>query len=335
MPYSVYSPETESKVAQVNAITSKYFEKTISQLAYEDSVLLKRLKSDHKVKVKGGTQIQWPVRVDKLGTSGSVYPRASVTWSTNDTRIAAQLNWKYKYGKTLIQWDELLQNQGTPQIISLVKDKLAELKEDMNDEMITNLYTDAGSLDEMDFDSIDKIIGTDTYAGIDPATLADPTRWRSIVDNGSGTGTDLKIYTDATYTSLASAINQATFGSMRPNLAITTHDIYDQLESWIVTNFGQVQIDQKTLSLGFDNIKFKGVAFVADPQCPDGHIFGIDTDALELVVHPDYDMKATPWGPHENYPNALFKGISWAGNLKSKRRHTHFKFTDIASVEAA
>lgn len=333
MPYTTYSPETEAKVAQVNAITSKYFEKTIEQLAYEDSVLLKRLKADHKVKVKGGTQIQWPVRVEKLGTSGSVDPREAVTWSTNDTRIAAQLNWKFKYGKTLIQWDELLQNQGTPQIISLIKDKLSELKEDMNDEMITNLYKAAGSLDEMDFDSLDKIIGTGTYAGIDPTGLDDPTRWQSIVEDA--VDLDLKMYQDSSNTSLASAINQATFGSKRPNLGITTHDIYDQIENWVMTNFGQVQVDQKTLSMGFDNIKFKGLAIVADPQCPEGHLFGIDTDALELMVHPDYDMKATEWAPHENYPNALFKGISWAGNMKAKRRHTMFKFDDIVSVEAA
>lgn len=324
-----YSYPDEVFLSQANAITRKHFDKTIKQVVYEDSVLFNKLKSKSKVKVRGGNQIAWPLRTEKLGTADSVDPRAAVTWATNDTRGGATLNWKFYYATQLIQWDELVKNRNSKeQIVNLIKDKVQELTEDMGEKMISDLYaTTAGASAVV---PLDTIIGTGTYAGIDPAVLSDATRWRSQVDTST---TDLSLYgqeDDFTDTSLASMINKATFGKSKPTLIITTQDIFDMID---YLGGEKVRVpDKDTLNLGFDNITFKGIPIVADPHCPAKHIFGINEDELELVVHPDYDMKTTDWAPHENYPNALFKGLSWAGNMKSRTRHTHFKFTKIDDI---
>lgn len=328
MPYTF--PD-ETFLSQANAITRKHFDKTIKQVAYEDSVLFNKLKSKNKVKVKGGTQIAWPLRTEKLGTATSVDPRAAVSWATNDTRGGATLNWKFYYATTLIQWDELVKNRDSKeQIVNLLKDKVEELTEDMSDQMISDLYQTESSMDDTDIDCLDKVIGLTTYAGINPTSLSDPTRWKSQVDS---TTTALSLYgqeTGFSGNSLAAMINSATFGKNRPSLIITTQDIFDYID---YKGGEMVRVpDKKTLDLGFDNITFKGIPIVADPHCPTGYIFGIDEDQLELVVHPSYDMNTTDWAPHESYPNALFKGLSWAGNLKSRYRHTHFKMSAIASL---
>lgn len=331
-----YTFPDEEFLSQANAITRDHFDKTIKQVVYKESVLFSKLKSKNKIKVKGGNQISWPLRIKKLGTADSVDPRAAVSWQTNDTRGGAQLNWKFYYATQIIQWDEILKNRGSKEkIIDLIKDKVTELTEDMQDQLISHLYQASTGMADTDIDSLDKIVGTGEYAGIDPATLDDDTRWKSQVYTSTD---ELDLWGqednfDAGFTSLAAAINAATFGKDRPDLIITTQTIYDLIE---YLGGEMVRIpDKATLELGFDNISFKGIPIVADPQCPAGYIYGLDTDKLELVVHPSYDMTPTKWEPHESYPNALFKGLSWAGNLKSRTRHTHFKFNAIAGLPAA
>lgn len=325
MAYTTYTPPTEAMVDQVNAITRAHFDKVIRQVVYEDSPLLKRLQSKHKVKLSGGNIIQWPARVEKLGQAGAVDPREPVTWDTADTRIGAQLNWKFYFAKTLIQWDELLKNKGEEQIIDLIKDKVTELKEDFQDLLIADLF--ATTSDEMKINPLNVVVGTDPYAGIDPDDLGDPTRWQSQVDEST---TVLSLFgTEAGFTgnSLAAMVNKAKFGSSKPTLGLTTDEIFTMIEGMLDVRH-QIR-DEGMAKLGFDNIVFKGMTIVSDPHCPEKAFFGLDENELELVVHEDYDAATTPWKPHEDYPNALFKGLSWAGNLKSRTRHTHFKMLAI------
>jgi hypothetical protein len=336
MPYSVFSPELEQTLNQVNTITTNYFEKTINQIVYEGSLLLRRLKDKDRVTIKGGNQIQWNLRTDKLGTTGAVDPRATVTWSTADTRRAVQLNWKYYYGTTLAQWDELRANKGESKIVDLVKDKLQELKEDFDETLIADLY-DTAAQDEMKIESLNTLVGTGTWAGLDPTSLTDPTRWQSIVDdtsdilyifdNSAQDGTAGNTSTN----SLAQILNRATFGSKRPTIIFTTEDIFTGIEAYLEAQ-RRLTRNENVTKMGYDNIEFKGVPIVADTRMPAGYMYGLDEKELELVVDPDYNFKATPWQPHEDYPNAIFKGMSFSGNLKARTRHTHFKYTNIQSV---
>jgi hypothetical protein len=329
MAYTTYVPPTEETLAQMNAVTDRHFS-GFEQFVYEDSPLLKRLKSKNKVRIKGGTQIQWTARIAKLNQSGAVDPREETTWATTDTRQGVMTNWKFYFGKTLAQWDEIMMNKGSEeQLVDLIADKATELKEDFNDSLITDLYASTQAAEKID--SLYTIVGTGSYAGLDPATLGDATRWQSIVEDLSATPAALNIYNDATNSSLASLYRQATFGEKHPTLLITTDEIFNEIEA-IFEEYKRLTKDEDTIKLGFDNIRFKNSVIVADKFCPAGTLWGLDEDALELVVHPSYDFKTTPWQEHENWPNAAFKGMSLVCNLKSKRRHTHFMRNGINAV---
>lgn len=335
--YSAYTPPVEAIKQQADAISSQYFDNTLRKVAYEGSPVLKRMMKNNKIKIKGGRVIQWPVRVDKLGTAAAVDPRASVTWSTNDTRVAAQLRWRFYYATTLIQWDEILENQGKPQLVDLIKDKSEELKDDMSDLLISHLY--AASPTETDIESLFSVIDTGAYAGIDPSGLTDPTRWQSQVDttsdklfffdNSSQDGTS----GNTSDTTLAEMLNAAKFNDEKPTLIITTEDLYTRIEAYL-ENKRQITRDNELQNIGYENVKFKNTPITTDPHCPAGNILGINEKHIELVVHPQYDMSLTKWEKHEDYPNALFKGMSFAGNLRADTRHTHFKFTGITNVES-
>lgn len=335
MPYSVYTPPVEAIKAQADAISSQYFDNTLRKVVYQESVLFKRMKKNNKVKIKGGRVIQWPLRVAELGTAEAVDPRVALTFNTTDTRKAAQLGWKYYWATTFINWDEILENQGKPQLVDLIKDKTQEIKEDMTERLILDLYATAA--DEMKIASLDTVIGDGAYAGIDPdADLSDPTRWKSQVFDDTGTGSDavLGFYnTPANGVSLAAIINDATFNDERPTLIITTEDIYTLIEAYM-ENKRLITKDTGLVEMGYDNVKFKGIPIVADKRCPAGTMYGINEKRLELVVHPQYDMAVSGWDAHENFPNSLYKSMSFAGNLKADTRHTHFKIKGLADVES-
>lgn len=337
MPYSNYTPPVEAIKAQADAISSQYFDNTLRKVVYQESVLLKRMIANHKKKVKGGRVIQWPLRVAELGTAAAVDPRVALTFQTTDTRKAAQLNWKYYYATTFINWDEILENQGKPQLVDLVKDKTQELKEDMTERMIQDIFA-TGAQDEMKVSSLETVIDDGIYAGIDPAGLGDPTRWKSQIWRESVEGTNtgdgvLNFYTaSANGVALAKMINDATFNDRRPTLIITTEDIYTGIEQYL-ENQRQITRSSELINMGYENVKFKNVPIVADKRCPAGYMYGIDEKALELTVHPQYDMSVSSWEAHEQWPNSLFKALSFAGNMRADTRHTHFKITGIASVE--
>jgi hypothetical protein len=340
MPYSNYTPPIEAIRDQANAISSQYFDNTLRKVVYQESVLLKRMMKNHKVKVKGGRVIQWPLRVAQLGTSGAVDPRVALTFNTTDTRKAAQLGWKFYYGTTFINWDEILENQGKPQLVDLIKDKSDEIKEDMTEALISDLYA-TGAQDEMKIMSLDNVIDVGTYAGIDPdGDLSDPTRFKSIVwreaieGNNTGDGVMGFFEVPTNGVSLAQVINDASFNNERPSLIITTEEIYTGIEAYQESK-RQKTSDDGLIKMGYDNVKFKNIPVVSDKRCPAGYVYGINEKQLEMVVHPQYDMAVSGWDSHEQWPNSLFKAMSFAGNLKSPTRHTHFKLTGITDVGTA
>lgn len=338
MPYSTYSPITPEMKSQLDAISSQYFDNTLRKVVYQNSVLFDRLRKKSKIKIKGGRVIQWPIRVDTLEAGAAVDPREDMTWSTKDTRIAAQVPWKYYWTGTFINWDELLENTGKPQLVDLVKDKSEELKEDFQELFITHLYDTTGTPDIMQIDPLDVLIGTGAYAGVDPTGLTDATRWRSQVDATSDRlyffdNTEAQGTTgDVSENTLAQMINKATHNNKKPSVIITTEDIYTGIEAYLEKQ-KRITRDRETEEMGYENVKFKNIPIVPDKRCPDGYVFGIDEEALDLIVHPKYDMAVTGWEPHEKRPNSLYKGISWAGNFRLAYRHTCFKMTGIASVE--
>lgn len=333
MAYTVYGVSsgtvpTEAVQAELNAITTEYFQKALKQVVYEKCAYLKIMNSKHKIKIKGGTQLSWRVRVKKLGTAGSVDPRASVGWESAETRKAVNLNWKFYWGSTFATWDEILMNKGSKaQLVDLVADKTTELTEDLDDQLATALFATSASDSDKDIVPLNEAIGESTYAGLDPTTLDDSTRWKSQVDS---TATEVYLWPDDNKDgkSLSEMITSARFGTDGPTIILVEEDIFNTIEGYFDAR--QRISDEGILKIGFDNIKFKNIPIVAEKEMPSGYIFGIDEKAVNLMVHPDYDRRDTDWKPHEDYPNALYKGISWAGNVQAKYRHTCFKFSNLS-----
>lgn len=306
-------------ISELNAVSQKYYDKTLKQIVYEDSPLYVRLKQKNHVKVSGGSQIQFPVRYRKYGRADAIAPRQQLSFEEKDTRTGGVLDWKYYEVDTMLQWDERVKNAGKGQIIDLMKDKLTELKEDMYDRFATDLFStnDNG----LGISPLSEIVdATVSYAGVAPS---DATQWAS-TESASVT---LTLYSGAN--SLAYMVAQATFGKAAPDLHITTRDLQNKFESLMASNIRYE--DTEMANAGFRNITFRGAPVIGDAHCPSKAWYGLDTNSLELVVHSDYNFEMTPWQELTpvGFPNAVVRIMSWAGNMKCTNRRTQFKYTAL------
>ena len=306
--------------SEAQSVSDQGFDKTLSVIVYEDSALFTKLKQSHKVTRKGGQFIMWPVRYKQLGSADAVDPDQAVGFERVKTRTSAQLGWKYYEADTMITWKERTENAGSRfQVVDLIKDKTKELMEDMYERFATDLYT--SNPNGNGFSALTEIVdATTSYAGI---AVADATNWASI----ETAETTLTLYSGTT--PLAKMVSDATFGKKKPTLHMTTRNLQNKFESLMATNIRYE--DTSMANAGFSNVTFRNAPVIGDDHCPASVWYGLNTDVMEFCFHSDWDFETTAWEDitKQGFPNALIKVCTWAGNLKSLERNSHFKYTAV------
>lgn len=307
-------------VSEANAVSAEGFDKTLTQIVFEDSPFFTKMKQDNKIKRDGGRDIRFGVRYDALSAADAVDPSAQAEFNQKDTRTEGVLNWKYYLGQTMMNWDERVKNSGSKyQKINLIKEKTAELKEDFYNRLATDLYTSNSNGNGIV--ALPTIVdATDSYAGISPS---DATNWAS-AESASVT---LTLFSGAN--SLAYMVAQATFGKKAPTIHVTTRNLQNKFESLMYTSI-QYR-DKKMANAGFDNITFRGAPVIGDAHCTSKAWYGLCTDEMEVIVHSDYDMKVSEWMDADiaGYVNTLIKTMTANLNIVCKNRRTQFKYTAL------
>jgi hypothetical protein len=305
-------------ISELNSVSKRFFDETMTQEAYDSSPLFAKLKDDNQVTQKGGVDIQWPIRYRKLAMADAVGPRQQVHFQSKTTRTGAVLDWTYYLVPGTLHWDEKLKNSGVGKIVDLVADKTQEMADDIKDDMSTALFaTTQGSSDLRGLDEI--VDAGDTYAGI---AVADDSNWAAQEDT---TKTQLIIWGEY---SLTYYRNRCTFGKNHPTLHITTKDLLSKYES-ILQPQQRYTEDPQMKNLGFQSVSFYGKPVVQDEYCTTKYWYGLDTKQFELRVHPDYNFDTGEgwFSLKPGFPYAAGRVIAWAGNLMCRMRKTSFKMT--------
>lgn len=306
-------------VTEANTVSQMDFDKVIVDNPYDNCPFYVKLKQKNRI-VPGGTKITWPIRYQQLGRANAVGANDRVVYEKKDTRTQAQLDWAYYIVDALITWEERVKNTGKNQIVDLIADKSAEIKEDMEDRFATDLFT--SNPNGKGFSSLATIVdSSDSYAGISPTDAAN---WAAIEDS---TTTQLVLYGGST--SLYGLISQATFGTKKPNFHLTNDLMRGKFESLLEPQ--KRYEDKEMAKAGFTSVMFHSAPVIGDPYCPDGAWYGLCMDVFWLVYHTKYNMKLTPWEemPQAGFPHALARTLSWVGNIKCKERKVNFKCTAL------
>lgn len=309
-------------IDEANAVSTKYFDKTITQQVYEKSPFYVKLKSKGNVSTDGGTQIQFPIRYTKLGKASWVGPRDQVAYTQKETRTGAVLDWKYLYGNAMISWDERVKNTGKQQIVNLMRDKAEELGDDMKDGFASALWDITQDSDKPSslFTIID---ATTTYAGI---AYTDAAEWVAGVEDS--TTTELVLYGSG---SISESMNACTFGSDKPDCIFTTRDLWSKFESLIEPQKRFYAKDTAMAKAGFTSLAFHDAEVVSDVYITAAYLYMIDTSKFKIRYHPQFNMKTDPWVKLEQagYPYAMVKNCAWVGNIACNMRKTSGKYTTL------
>jgi hypothetical protein len=147
------------------------------------------------------------------------------------------------------------------------------------------------------------VTNTATYAGIE--RLTDATWWKAKY-------TALSDY--ISLSAMQSMFGDLTDGQEKPDLIVTTQDIWDDL--WeLITPIQRETSEKLSVNYGYTMINFNGCPVVVDAQCPSGEMYFLNTSHIKLYPLDGYEnVRWGGWKEPVNQDVAVGQFL-WKGQL--------------------
>lgn len=285
------------------------------------NALYRALNAKGKIRtLDGGISIITPLDY----AANSTYQRFAGYGTLNvnpvDVISAGEYQWKQAAVHVAVSGYELRVNTGSNRVIDLVKAKIKNAKRSAANGLAVDLYSDGTAAYQIN--GLQAIIAdtpTNTVGGISGTTFA---FWKNVVQSAAA-----PLQGGSSITPSATTIGQlmrpayyaTTRGTDMPDLIVSSQDYYEFLEN------SQESLKQYVSSPGENTTTVTGslvslrwkkadVVFEGDGIIPLAHMYFINTDYLELVVH-----EAANWTEGERKQafnqDAVVIPILWQGNL--------------------
>lgn len=345
--------------------TMHNYRKTLTDNVFQGRPLLEHLMSKGRVRtVDGGISIVEPLLLGP-GEANSYGPWQQLTVNAVAGISAAQFAWKQIYATIIISGLEEAQNNGKEQMVSLLEAKLMQAEETLKQVLSSMIWgTRGGGALATDFTAFTTLIdATGAAGGITPAASPAPeNQWRSPTwDATANTGTDA---VGAAITIPGAAMTSPYDGSeverVLRHMFMLASDGGGDMPDGLFVGLGwysayeasltpQVRYtDTQKANLGFQNILFKNVPLVWDPDAPTGTALGINSKYIGMTIHSDRNFAQSPFtanlsgsvastananpgataaSPAANAIDARVSFITTYGNTTVRQRRRNFKIT--------
>lgn len=318
-------PSPNSVFTELVSTTFRKHSKEIKDNVSKNNALYKRLVDKGSPrKEDGGLTIVAPLDY----ANNSTYQRYSgydvLNVGASDVISAAEYQWRQIALNVVASGLELRVNSGGAKIINLVKSRMKNAIRTFKNNFSADLYSDGtlpnqiGGLQVLVSDA-----GTGTVGGIDSSawafwksqvqSAAAPLQGGGAITPGSGTMESLML---PLWLSLVR-------GDDKPDLIVSSNDYF--------TFFEQSQTSLKrytndggsagNASAGFVELKYKNadVIFDGGSGIPNAHMYFLNTDYIELVVHSDADLTVMDEMKPYNQDAAVVP-VLWMGNMVCSNR---------------
>lgn len=287
----------------------------VSDNVSNHNALYRRLNKNGKVKKStgGGYEIVRPLDY----AENSTYQRYSgfdvLDIGQSDTLSAAKYDWVQAAISVVASGRELRMNAGKERIIDLVKQRTKNAIRTASNNMSVDLYSSGSLTNQMGgLGHIIQSNGEGTVGGINAATY---TFWKNQFKELDGTGTYADIKNDMLDLWLS-----LVRGTDKPDLIVSTHDLYSAY--WDSLTDLQRYRNQDEPDT-FQTIRFQSADVIFDNNdnftTTGEKMYFLNTDYIELVVHPDAD-----WTPMEEKSSvnqdAAVVTMIWQGQLVCSNR---------------
>lgn len=301
----------------VSTTFRKHRKEIKDNLSNRNALLKYMMKRGNKRTEDGGLSIAAPLDY----ASNSTYQRYS-DWDTlnisaSDVISAAEYQWRQIAINVVASGRELLINSGDSKIINLAKARIKNALRTFNNNFSSDLYS-SGTLTNQ-INGLQALIadaGTGTVGGIDSSAFP---FWQNTV-------------IDASVLSVTPSASTIETGLMLPAWLATDRGPDDQVDLIVADNnyftfFEASQVSLKRYndttkgSAGFTSLRYKNADVIYDGNSgiPVNHMYFVNTNYLELVVHEDADLNIMDEMRPVNQDGAVIP-ILWMGNLTCSNR---------------
>jgi hypothetical protein len=282
-----------------------------------NNALYARMVKKGNIRVEdGGLTIAQPLDYNANGTYQRYSGYDLLNIQQSDVISAAEFQWRQIAMNVVASGLELRTNSGSNQIIKLAKARIKNAMRTFKNNFSYDLYADGtlpnqiGGLQALVADA-----GTGTVGGIDSSTW---TFWQNAVQSAAaplqgGGAVTPSATTIETSLMLPLWLNQVR-GDDAPDLIVASNDYFSFYEA------SQVAIKRYTgdssADGGFTTLKYKNadVIFDGGSGIPAAHMYFLNTDYIELVVHKDANLSVQDQMSPYNQDAAVIP-ILWMGNL--------------------
>ena len=303
--------------------TFRNHRKDIKDNVSNNNALLKRMnEKGMKRSEDGGLSIVQPLDYAQNNTYQRYSGYDTLNIGASDVLSAAEYQWRQIAINVVASGLELRTNSGGPRIINLVKSRMKNAVRTFKNNFSSDVYSD-GTLPNQ-INGLQALVadnGQGTVGGIDSATW---TFWRNIVQSAAaplqGGGAITPSGTAGIMESLMLPLwLELTRGDDQPDLIVSDNNYFTFYETGLVST-KRYTTDERA-SGGFVSLKYKkaDVIFDGGSGIPTNHMYFLNTDYMELVVHKDADMEIMDEMKPYNQDAAVVP-ILWMGNMTCSNR---------------
>jgi hypothetical protein len=268
-------------------------------------------------KVDGGLTIAVPLDYASNGTYQRYSDWDPLNISQSDVISAAEYQWKQIALNVVASGRELRINSGESQIINLAKARIKNAIRTFNNSFCSDLYSDGSLTNQINgLQSVIADTNTNTVGGISANTFS---FWQNTVSSAATLSVTPSATTIENGLMLPTWLLLDRGPDDQPDLIVADTTYYGYFES------SQVSLkrysDQTKADGGFVTLKYKNadVIFDGNSGIPSAHMYMINTNYLELVVHQDADLTVMDDMRPVNQDGSVTP-ILWMGNLVCSNR---------------
>lgn len=310
-----------STFTELVATTWRNHSKDVKDNVSNNNALYKRLAEKGQTrKEDGGLTIAQPLDYNANGTYQRYSGYDILNIQQSDVITAAEYQWRQIALNVVASGLELRTNSGSNAIVKLAKARIKNAMRTFKNNFSYDMYAD-GSLPNQ-INGLQALVadaGTGTVGGIDSGTWS---FWQNAVQSAAaplqGGGAITPSATTIESLMLPLWLNQVR-GDDKPDLIVSSNDYFTFYEQ------SQVSIkrytDSDTASGGFVSLKYKNadVIFDGGSGIPAAHMYFLNTDYIELVVHRDADLSVQEdMRPYNQ--DATVIPVLWMGNMVCSNR---------------
>lgn len=296
--------------------TYRNHKKSFADNVSTHNALWKRMSDKGRIRLEdGGLSIVMPLEY----ATNSTFQRYSGFDTLNiqavDVLTAAEFAWKQAAENVAISGLEMRSNSGENRIINFTKAKIKNAMNSFKNNMSSDIYSDGTASNQIGgLQALVSDAGTGTVGGINSSTF---TFWKSQLQSAAAPiqGGGAIVASATTIESLMLPLwIKLTRGADMPDLLVAD-PIYFAFYEQSQTSLKRYA-PEDTGKGGMISMKYKtaDVFFDASTLIPASHMYFLNTDFLELVVHRDANMEMMDDLRSINQ-DAIVIPILWMGNL--------------------